>query len=266
MWSVKYLKNYLFGKIFTIITDHRALLSIKKENRSNKSDNSRLSRWVDRLLPFDFKIVHIPGAKMGLVDYISRQPNQKAKVTNKYDEEFAVAIITRFRDSIAAIYVNSTPQNCQPHHFYSLNHTRSTRASIAKQTNHSELLSALSLRTNQLLLSHSANAALLHSKYISTMSASNTSPQSPPETTTGGVTFQSTPNSGVNSNRSSNEGPASPNLELSKEDFFETNLMQLFTKRILAVLTSKDAVLKEVRDCIFQGGEQRCKDVKPYLH
>ena len=79
-----------------------------KENRSNKSYNSRLTRWVDRLLPFDFNIEHIPGAKMGLVDWISRQPNQDAKVTNKYDEEFAVATITRIRDNIAAIYVNTT--------------------------------------------------------------------------------------------------------------------------------------------------------------
>ena len=96
VWSVEYFKYYLFGKSFTIITDHRALLSIMKEHRSNKSYNSGLTRCIDRLLPFDFNIEYIPGAKMGLVDYISCQPNQKAKVTNKYDEEFSVATITRY--------------------------------------------------------------------------------------------------------------------------------------------------------------------------
>ena len=65
---VEYFKYYLFGKTFTIITDHRAVLSIMKELRSNKSYSSRLTRWVDRLLPSDFNIEHIPGAKMGLVD------------------------------------------------------------------------------------------------------------------------------------------------------------------------------------------------------
>ena len=129
VWSVEYFKYYLFGKSFTIITDHRALLSNMKEHRSNKSYNSRLTRWIDRLLPFDFNIEHIPGAKKGLVGYISRQPNQKAKVTNKYDEEFAVATITRIRDAIAEIYVNTTQQNCQSQHFCSVNHTHSTRAS-----------------------------------------------------------------------------------------------------------------------------------------
>ena len=76
--------NIIFEKSFTIITDHRALLSIMKEYRSNKSYNSRLTHWVDRLSPFDFNIEHKRGAKMRLVDYISRQPHQKAKVTNQY--------------------------------------------------------------------------------------------------------------------------------------------------------------------------------------
>ena len=94
--SVEHIKYYLFGKSFTIITDHRVLVSIMKEHRSKKSYNSRLTRWVDSLLPFDFNIKNIPGAKMGLVDYRSRQPNREAKVTNKDDEEFAVAQVPVF--------------------------------------------------------------------------------------------------------------------------------------------------------------------------
>ena len=114
-----------------------------KEHQSYKSYNSCLTRWVDRLLHFDFNIKHIPGAKMGLVDYISRQPNQEAKVTNIYDEEFAVATITSIRDAIAAIYVNTSQQNCQSQHFNSVNPTHSTRASYPRSTIYSNLLSAI---------------------------------------------------------------------------------------------------------------------------
>ena len=289
-WSVEYFKYYLFGKSFTIITDHRALLSIMKEHRSNKSYNSRLTRWIDRLLPFDFNIEHIPGAKMGLVDYISRQPNQKAKVTNKYDEEFAVATITRMRDAIAAIYVNTTPQTCQSQHFNSVINTHSTRASHPRSTNYSNLLSAINRNTNQLLLKYSAHAAQLqtHSNTstnptqiqpqlntksnqihihvienhkMSSSPSHSRNPQTPP--THSRVTFQSTPNSGTT--RSSNDGHPSPSVDLSKEEVFENNLTQLFTKGFLAVLTSKDAVLKEVRDCILQDDPQRCKEVNPSL-
>ena len=77
LWSIEYFKNYLYGKNFRVLTNHRVLLSILKENRSKKSYNSRLTRWI-RLLLFQFDIESLPGAKMGLVDYTSRHPNQKA--------------------------------------------------------------------------------------------------------------------------------------------------------------------------------------------
>ena len=47
VWSIEYFKNCLYGKEFSIIIDHRVLLSILKEHRSNKGYNSSLSRWVD---------------------------------------------------------------------------------------------------------------------------------------------------------------------------------------------------------------------------
>ena len=224
---------------------------------------------------------------MGLVDYISRQPNQEAKVTNKYDEEFALATISRICDAIAGIYVNTTQQNCQSQHFNSVNHTHSTRASHPCSTNYSNLLSAINRNPTQLLLEISANAAQIqfntisksnssqiHSNselntnttHIHSISSKNmSSPKSNPQTpsTHSMVTFQSTPNSTVNTRRSSNEGQNSPNVDLSKEEVFENNLTQLFIKGFLAVLTSKDAVLKEVRDFILQNDPQRCKEVNP---
>ena len=118
VWSTEYFKNYLYGKHFTVITDHRALLSIMKENRSNKSYNSRLTRWVDRLLPFQIDIEYLPGAKMGLVDYISRNPSQKAKRVSAYDEEFIVAKLKLISKSINALELNITHPASHLHHFY----------------------------------------------------------------------------------------------------------------------------------------------------
>ena len=77
VWSVGHFKYYLYGKPFTVKTDHRALLSIMRETIANKSYNSRLTRWVDRHLPFDSSVDHLPGLKMGLVDYITREPQKK---------------------------------------------------------------------------------------------------------------------------------------------------------------------------------------------
>ena len=106
VWSIDYFKYYLYGKNFTVVTDHRALLSILKEHRSNKSYKSRLSRWIDRLLPDNFTIEHMPGAKMGLVDYISRNPYARAKKISTYDEHFVVATISKIRDSMKHLITN----------------------------------------------------------------------------------------------------------------------------------------------------------------
>ena len=87
-----------------------------------------------------------------------------------------------------------------------------------------------------------------------------------PITTTERFTLQSTPNSDVNTTRSFKEGQSTPNLQLSREEVFENNLTKLIAKGFLAVLTKKDAVRKENRDCILQDDKQRCKDVNLYMH
>ena len=151
------------------------------------------------------------------------------------------------------------------------------------------MLSAINRNTTQLLLENSANAAQIHPNSNSNTHSSRiqtkfktqanstqihsifqfnlTSPRSNPQTppTHSRVTFQSTPNSAVNSTHSSNDGQNSSDFELSKEEIFENNLTQLFTKGFLAVLISKDAVLREVRDCLLQNDPQWCKEVNPYL-
>ena len=71
-WACENFKHYLFGSAFVVQTNHRALLSVLKDNCANKTYQSRLTRFVDRLLPFTFSIEHIPGSKIDLVDLMSR--------------------------------------------------------------------------------------------------------------------------------------------------------------------------------------------------
>ena len=56
VWAVDRFKHYLLGRKFSIATDHKALTSALGENRSNKTYQPRLIRWVDRLLPNQFNI------------------------------------------------------------------------------------------------------------------------------------------------------------------------------------------------------------------
>ena len=79
-----------------------------EENRSNKSYESRLTLWFDRLLPFQFDIEHLPGAIMGLLDYISRHLHQKAEKVYAYVEEFIVAKLKLISASIISLELNNT--------------------------------------------------------------------------------------------------------------------------------------------------------------
>ena len=99
VWSCEHFRTYLLGNHFVILTDHKAIISALKTNRGNKTHQSRLTRWVDRLLPFDFDIFHISGGKLGIVDYLSRCPTFEAPRPSNFDEQYVVKCISRFFDA-----------------------------------------------------------------------------------------------------------------------------------------------------------------------
>ena len=67
---------------------------------------SRLTRWIDRIIPFDFVIEHMPGAKIGLADYLSRHPVGEATRVSLYDNTFTVAKLLSITNSLGYINTN----------------------------------------------------------------------------------------------------------------------------------------------------------------
>ena len=100
VWAVDRYKHYLLRKPFTIATDHKALTLALDGNKSNKTYQSRLTRWVNRLLPYQFNIFHIPGRDMGIVDYLSRDPFNDPWPESELDEKFVVATINSFHETL----------------------------------------------------------------------------------------------------------------------------------------------------------------------
>ena len=363
-WSIDYFKYYLYGKNFTVVTDHRALLSILKEHLSNKSYNSRLSRWIDRWLPYNFTIEHMPGAKMGLVDYISRNPFARAKKISTYDEHFVVATISKIRDSMKHLitnrqratkkfrnilnsnlpslkvtqpfvpqlkHVNSKINPYSVHPFASQmppkvtklqfvpNHSKVKNShSISKfaakevqildskECEQTEQLSSmqhingnkssntpnntkLSAKTQipkykyHLHKNHSLFAQILpknhyfvnkHNKplisnnsviSLNTMSkAKATRSKSTP--TKARVTFSDTTTSTPESNATTHtETPTGSMIDEAEDIMFTETLNKVFSKKFLAILTGKDAILKEVRDCVIRNDAERLQEISPYL-
>ena len=397
VWSIDYFKYYLYGKNFTVVTDHRALLSILKEHRSNKSYNSRLSRWIDRLLPYNFTIEHMPGAKMGLVDYISRNPFATAKKISTYDEHFVVATISKIRDSMKHLIVNKEtttkkfqtilksnmpPQQIKPPFAprlttqLNINSTK-FQLPLAPQLTTSQLkppfASQLTLRNsnvnthfdhpfapqmplktsklqfvpNQHKVNNSHSISKFAAKEVQ-MSDSKECEQSeqlvpiqpingnkatnPPNNTKlsakipkfeykyhtpknkslfaqiqrsnnyfvnkeneplkskntinslrimskskavrskstpakARVTFSdTTPSTPESNNTSRTETPTGSMIDETDDLMFHETLQKVFSKKFLAILTGKDAILKEVRDCVLRDDAERLQEISPYLH
>ena len=60
VWSCKHFRQYLLGKRFTVVTDHKPLQWIC----NIKDPGSRLTRWRLLLAEYEFEIVYKSGAKM----------------------------------------------------------------------------------------------------------------------------------------------------------------------------------------------------------
>ena len=103
VWAVEHFKYYLYGKHFTVITDHQDLISALNANEQSKTSQSRLTRWIDRLIQFHFVIKHLAGHKIGLIDFIFRNPVGFAIPPSEYDEEFVVASINAFINNLKLI-------------------------------------------------------------------------------------------------------------------------------------------------------------------
>ena len=98
VWATEHFRNYLYGTEFQIVTVHKALLSALSANHGNKTMHSRLNRWVNRLLPFNFKISHLPGKDMGFTHLLSRLPSGKTLPISHYDDEFVVTSIDKIQN------------------------------------------------------------------------------------------------------------------------------------------------------------------------
>ena len=68
VWGCKYFRQYLYGRTFTIVTDHRPLTWIF----SVKDPSSRLLRWRLKLEEYEYEVVYKKGSNNTNADALSR--------------------------------------------------------------------------------------------------------------------------------------------------------------------------------------------------
>ncbi|XP_058023852.1 uncharacterized protein K02A2.6-like, partial [Ahaetulla prasina] len=72
--GVKKFHEYVFGRDFEIVTDHRPLLGLLAGDHAPVALSPRLSRWTIFLAAYSYKLLHRPGKELGHADALSRCP------------------------------------------------------------------------------------------------------------------------------------------------------------------------------------------------
>ena len=72
-YGIKRLHTYLYGRPFTVLSDHKPLEIICNKPLTNAP--ARLQAMMLAIQGYDYKVKHIPGKDIGLADALSRLPN-----------------------------------------------------------------------------------------------------------------------------------------------------------------------------------------------
>jgi transposase InsO family protein/predicted aspartyl protease len=80
---LKYFKQYLLGRHFTVRTDHAALTWLRR----TPDPIGQQARWLEQMEEFDFVVLHRAGARHGNADGMSRRPCPKNNCVCKSQEE-----------------------------------------------------------------------------------------------------------------------------------------------------------------------------------
>lgn len=115
VWGVRKNKQFLGQNKFTLITDHKALETLKTQTLPTKR---RMTRWILELEQYNYEIRHRQGKKMQHVDFFSRQSEvttvsfyNKVEYIPPYEEldQSAQQIITILEPAEAAITIEALP-------------------------------------------------------------------------------------------------------------------------------------------------------------
>ena len=108
------------------------------------------------------------------------------------------------------------------------------------------------------MMSHSEDETFMQLKH-STPSEARFADEAGPSTAPSIPATPSTPNTDTTT-------VTSPSTDDLYTHAFNFALSKIFSSTLMASLTLKDAILKEIRDCLLTDNEDRFRQISPYIH
>ena len=79
VFGVQKFHTFLFGRRFTLVSDHKPLLGLLKEDKAVPVlASGRIQRWALTLAMYDYKLVYKTGTQLHTADALSRLPSERA--------------------------------------------------------------------------------------------------------------------------------------------------------------------------------------------
>ncbi|XP_038060081.1 uncharacterized protein K02A2.6-like [Patiria miniata] len=79
-WAVLHFHLYVYGGDFTIVTDHKPLVTLF--NSPNNQAPARIERWILKLQEYNYTVEYQPG-KLNPADYMSRHPQPHTRAPSR---------------------------------------------------------------------------------------------------------------------------------------------------------------------------------------
>ncbi len=113
VYTVKKLHQYLYGRRFEIVTDHKPLLGLLGEHKPvSATAATRVQRWALLLSAYDYKLTYRRGLENGNADALSRLP-KLATLHEVSWLENEIHMVTLDRAPVTAAEVSSETR-CDP--------------------------------------------------------------------------------------------------------------------------------------------------------
>jgi len=107
IWSIERLHQFLYGRHFTIRTDHRCLPYVLNGSAENMRAPARIVRWSYRLLPYCFDVKYLSGKQNVIADALSRRPTENAPDFTEYH----VSALLKDNDAVSTIELEEATKN-----------------------------------------------------------------------------------------------------------------------------------------------------------
>ena len=117
VYGVKKFHQYLYGRKFTIFSDHQPLKYLFSEShQTSMMASSRIQRWALTLSAYDYTIQYRPGSKLGNADALSRVPSKEGPTAVPEPADLVLLVSNLSKSIITAEQIKAWTEKTLSYH------------------------------------------------------------------------------------------------------------------------------------------------------